>query len=104
MRQGRDLNPKALTGTGWPFNITRSALDVALKGRLGDEAVYKAATTLYEKHMSEGEFREAEKIAIEFKSSSRIPRFHVEIESLFVYTALFKNILQHFITWILFLL
>ena len=45
----------------------RRALDVALKGRLGDEAVYKAATTLYEKHMSEGEFREAEKIAIEFK-------------------------------------
>lgn len=45
----------------------RRALDVALKGRLGDEAAYKAATTLYEKHMSEGEFREAEKIAIEFK-------------------------------------
>lgn len=48
----------------------RSALDIALKGKLGNEAVHKAATTLYEKYMSEGEFKEAEKIATEF----RLPR------------------------------
>jgi hypothetical protein len=48
----------------------KTALDIALKGKLGDDAVHKAATTLYEKYMSDGEFKEAEKIATEF----RMPR------------------------------